>query len=69
MSDERAVKIFELDGQIRKLEAELRDLAERAAAASGSASEERLNDMITEAEAALATLRELRAAHASAITT
>ena len=67
MSDERAMKLFQLDGQITALESELKDLAERASAANGAASEERLNDMIAEVEARITTLRELRDAHASAI--
>ena len=66
MSDDRATKLFELDDQITRLQSELQDLSERAAAAKGPASEERLNDMIAETEAKLAAFRETRAAAGAA---
>ncbi len=69
MGDERAMKIFQLDDQISTLQSELKELTDRASAVSGAASEERLNDMIASVEAKIATLRELRDAHSSAIRT
>ena len=65
MSEERSSLMFEIDEQIARLRADLRDLTERAAAANGAASEDRLNELITSAETQLTTLQEKRDALAS----
>lgn len=61
MGDERAMKLFEMDNQITRLEADLRELAMRASGTGGSADEERLAGMIEDHETRLAALREMRA--------